>query len=118
MNVRTRAKRIALIALLPVLAAPLLGHADEKSAMDACIKTFLTSDLAKDRKVTVQTNADSVPRPITLSGLYRIEVVARGRESGKQLARVVCHADNSGAIVALNGRPTSALAPAVFASSR
>ena len=118
MHIRTRAKRLALIALLPVLAAPVLGHADEKTAMDACVKTFLNSDLAKDRKVTVQTNADFVPRPISLSGLYRIEVVAKGRESGKQLARVVCHADNNGTIVALNGRPVSAVAPAVLANSR
>ncbi|HVF17043.1 MAG TPA: hypothetical protein VNA21_09030 [Steroidobacteraceae bacterium] len=118
MHIRTRAKRFALIALLPVLAAPVIGHTDEKSAMDACLKTVLDSDLAKDRKVTVQTNADSVPRPIALSGLYRIEVVAKGRESGKQLARVVCHADNSGTIVALNGRPTSAVASTVLANSR
>jgi hypothetical protein len=116
MHIRNRAKRLALIALLPVLAAPVLGHADEKSAMDACLKTFLESDLAKNRKVTVQTNADSVPRPLTLSGLYKIEVVAKGRDSGKQLARVVCHADSSGAIVAVNGRPSSATT--VLASSR
>jgi hypothetical protein len=113
-----RAKALALAALLPVLSAPVLGHADDASAMNACMKTFLESDFAKDRKVTVQTQSDSVPRPITLSGLYKIEVVAKGRESGKQLARVVCHADSSGTIIALNGRPTSAASGAVLASSR
>jgi hypothetical protein len=112
------AKRLALAAaLLPVFAAPALVHADETSAMNACVKTFLDSDLAKDRKVTVQTNQDSVVRPLALSGLYKIEVVARGRESGKQLARIVCHADESGAIVAVNGRPTSAVST-VVASTR
>ena len=111
-------KRFALAAaLLPVLAAPALVHADETSAMNACVKSFLDSDLAKDRKVIVQTNTDSVVRPLALSGLYRIEVVAKGRESGKQIARIVCHADNSGTIVAVNGRPTSAVA-SVLASTR
>ena len=118
MNTLLRAKRLALAAaLLPILAAPALVHADETSAMNACVKSFLDSDLAKDRKVTVQKNTDSVVRPITLSGLYRIEVVAKGRESGKQLARIVCHADSTGTIVAVNGRPTSAVAP-VLASTR
>lgn len=112
------AKRLAIAAaLLPIFAAPTLVHADETTAMNACVKTFLDSDLAKDRKVTVQTNADSVVRPIALSGLYKIEVVARGRESGKQLARIVCHANDAGTIVAVNGRPTSAVS-AVLASSR
>ena len=112
------AKRLALAApLLPIFAAPALVHADETTAMNACVKTFLDSDLAKDRKVTVQTNADSVVRPIALSGLYKIEVVARGRASGKQLARIVCHANDAGTIVAVNGRPTSAVST-VLASSR
>lgn len=106
---QTKRLVLAAAALLPVLA-PASSHADETSAMDACVKTFLESDLAKDRKVTVHLNNDSVVRPITLSGLYRIEVVAKGRESGRQLARIVCHADGSGAIVAVNGRPTSAVA--------
>jgi hypothetical protein len=118
MHIQSRAKRLVLAAaLMPVLAAPALVHADEASAMNACLKTFLDSDLAKDRKVTVQTNTDSVVRPLVLSGLYKIEVVAKGRESGKQLARIVCHADNSGTILAVNGRPTSAISP-VLASTR
>lgn len=104
------AKRIAFVALVPLLAAPVLSHADEKTAMDACVKAFLDSDLAKDRKVTVQTFDDSVPRPLPLSGLFTIEVVAKGRESGKQLARIVCHANDDGQIVAVNGRPHSAVA--------
>jgi hypothetical protein len=118
MHIQSRIKRLALaVALLPVLAAPALVHADETKAMDACVKTFLDSDLAKDRKVTVQTNSDSVIRPLVLSGLYKIEVVAKGRQSGKQLARIVCHADGTGTILAVNGRPVSAISP-VLASSR
>jgi hypothetical protein len=112
------AKRLVLAAaLLPVLAAPAVAHADEAKAMNACVQAFLDSDLAKDRKVTVIKNADSVVRPLTLSGLYTIEVVAKGRQSGKRLARIVCHADNAGTIVAVNGRPSTSVSP-VLASTR
>jgi hypothetical protein len=109
-----RLVRLAVAAV--VLAAPVASFADSSVAIDACIKAFLSSDVAKDRKVTVQKNLDSVPRPLALSGLYTVEVVAKGRESGKQLARVICHADQKGTIVAVNGRPTSAVA--ALASSR
>lgn len=105
----TRLSRIVIAAL--VVTAPAASFANSSAtAMDACVQAFLSSDLAKDRKVTIQTVSDSVPRPLALSGLYKIEVVAKGRESGKQLARIVCHADKKGTIVALNGRPTSAIA--------
>lgn len=111
----SRATRLALGVLLPLCAAPIAGFADSTTAMDACVKSFLASDAAKDRKVTVETRSESVPRPLALSGLYQIEVVATGRESGKQIARIVCHADTQGTIVAVNGRPASAVA-AVAAS--
>lgn len=102
--------RLAIAAL--VLAAPVSSFAGQSSAaaMDACLQTFLTSDLAKDRKVTVEKNLDTTPRPLALTSSYKIEVVVKGRESGKQLARVVCHADSKGTIVAVNGNPTSAIA--------
>jgi hypothetical protein len=103
-----RLTRLAVAAA--ILAAPVVSFANSATAMDACVQTFLSSELAKDRKVTVQKNPDSVIRPLVLSGLYKIEVVAKGRESGKQLARIVCHADQKGTIVAVNGRPTSAVA--------
>lgn len=104
-------KHLALVvAALPVLAAPLVSHADDTRAVNACVQTFLDSDLAKNRKVTVQTFSDSVVRPIVLSGLQRIEVVAKGRESGKRIAHIVCHADSKGTIIAVNGRPSSAVA--------
>ena len=105
-----RATRLALIAMLPIVACPLVSSADSTAAIDACVQSFLTSDVAKDRKVTVRKETQSVPRPLALSGLYRVEVVAKGRESGQQLARIVCHADSKGTIVALNGRPISTVA--------
>ena len=106
----SRATRLAVIALLPILATPLVSSADSSTAIDACVQAFLASDVAKDRKVTVRKETESVPRPLALSGLYRVEVIAKGRESGQQLARVVCHADTKGTIVAVNGRPSSTVA--------
>jgi hypothetical protein len=106
-----RTARVALASLLlSVLAAPAVSLADSASAMDACVQAFLSSEVAKDRKVVVEKQFESVPRPLALSGTYKIEVLATGRESGKEVARIVCHADNKGTIVALNGKPTSAIA--------
>lgn len=103
----SRAKYLAIAALLPVLAAPVASQANSGAAMDACVQAFLTTDVAKDRNVVVQKDAQSLVGPISMSGLYKIEVVARGRQSGKQIGRVVCHANSSGQIVALNGRPVN-----------
>jgi uncharacterized protein YdeI (YjbR/CyaY-like superfamily) len=100
--------RLALVALIAV--APTAGAKDASTAaMDACMQAFLSSDLAQNRNVVLQKKPDSVPRPLALSGNYTIELVAKGRETGKQLARVVCHADRNGQIVAVNGRPSSAV---------
>lgn len=106
----TRFSRLALAAL--VLAAPVASFADTASnaAMDACLQSFLASDVAKDRKVTVRKNLDSIPRPLELASLFRIELVAKGRDSGKQIARVVCHANQKGTIVAVNGLPAKSVA--------
>jgi hypothetical protein len=109
-----RATRLALVAMLPIVASPLVSFAGPTTAIDACVQSFLTTEFAKDRKVTVRTENQSVPRPLALSGLYRVEVVAKGRESGQQLARIVCHADAKGTIVAVNGRPVSAVASVAF----
>jgi hypothetical protein len=109
----SRLARLAVAAL--ILAAPVASFADSAAAMDACLQTFLTSDLAKDRKVTVVKDMGPAPLPLTLSGVYKIEVVVKGRESGKQLARIVCQADQKGTILAVDGRPTSAVASLALA---
>ena len=110
-----RTNSLVLAAL--IAAAPAATLADNRaSAVDACIQAFLASDVAKDRKVTVQTGDYSMPRPIALSGLYQVEVVAKGRQSGQQLARVVCQANSKGQIVAINGRPASSTVAKVAAT--
>jgi predicted thioesterase len=112
MHTPSRASRLALAAaLLPVLATPALSHADETIAVDACIQTFLDSDLAKGREVNVRRDEGSTTRSSARS--YNVEVVAKGHESGKQVARIVCRTDDSGTILAVD-RPAS---PAVLASS-
>jgi uncharacterized protein YkwD len=103
----SRIGQLALVALIAV--APAAGAKDASSAaMDACMKTVLSSEAVQNRTVTVRTKYDSVPRPLALYGAYTVEVVAKGRDSGKQLARVVCHTDRNGTILAINGSPASA----------
>jgi len=110
-----RAKRLALAALLPVVVAPVISNADSGAAMDACVQAFLATELPKDQKVVVRKDLDSLRGPVAVSGLYRIEVVAK--TSGKQIARTVCHANGSGQIVAINGH-TPAVSPSALVSSR
>jgi hypothetical protein len=101
--------RLSIAALLPLLAMPSVSSADSTAATDACIQAFLSSDFAKERKVTVEKDSEPTFQPRNQSGLYTIEVVAKGRQSGKQVAHMVCEANTKGTIIALNGSPTSAL---------
>jgi|GEM_PF-4179810 hypothetical protein len=102
-------RRLALALLLPAVTAPAAAHTGTNDAVDACIQTFLASDLAKNREVTVQKSSHSMPRPLALSGRTQVVVTATGRESGKQLARIVCDVDTKGNVIAVNGRPSSAI---------
>jgi hypothetical protein len=115
----SRAKPLVLAAaLLPLLAGPIVSHAGPTAAMDACVDAFLATGSLKDRKVVVRKDLDSMTRPLAASGLYRIEVVAKNKDSGKQIARSVCHVNSSGEIVALNGRGITASTPSPLLSSR
>lgn len=99
-----RAKPLALAALLPVFAAPVLAHADSVTATVACIQSVVAAEVPKDKKVAARKDRGSVRGPVATTGRYRIEVVAKTMDSGKELARAVCHANGSGEIVAINGR--------------
>ncbi|HEY8538643.1 MAG TPA: hypothetical protein VIL28_07230 [Steroidobacteraceae bacterium] len=102
-------RRLALAMLLPALTAPAAASAVTDHAVDACIQTFLMSDLAKNREVTVRKSSRVTPRPLAFSGRTRVTVIATGRESGKQLARIVCEVDAKGTVIAVNGRPAEAI---------
>ena len=58
-----RLGRTALIALALIGPATSFAHTD--AAIDACVQAFLSSDVAKGRKVTVRTPAaySYTPRP-------------------------------------------------------
>jgi ABC-type Fe2+-enterobactin transport system substrate-binding protein len=102
-------RRLAIALLLPAIAAPAAASAKSDPALDACIQTFLMSDLAKNRAVTVQKTSYAAPRPIAFSGPAQVVVTATGRDSGKQLAQIVCSVDKKGNVVAVNGRPAAAI---------
>ncbi len=109
--------RLGRTALAVLALTPVAGYAHSPdTAVDACIQAFLSTDIAKGRQVTVRTPQDYVPRPLALSGRYQVEVVAKGRESGKRVARLVCDVNARGMIVAINGRPAAAVPS--FAAAR
>ncbi len=99
--------RLALAVLFA--AAPASAFAAAPDPMDQCVQAFLNSDAAKDRKVTVRKRSQ-LSRDAMRRGSYRIEVVARTRDSGEQLARFTCHVDSKHRIVAVDGTPPATVA--------
>lgn len=110
-----RLGRTALIALALIGPATSFAHTD--AAIDACVQAFLSSDVAKGRKVTVRTPAaySYTPRPLLLTSRSTVQVVAKGRDSGKQIARIVCETNGRGEIITVHGRPAAAI-PALAAA--
>ena len=106
MSVRTRAKRLALIALLPAPRSSVQSVMQiEQTAMDACLKTFLASRSGqgpqshRTEELRIRATSDRAFGSVQdRSGRHR----SRERQAA---GPIVCHADNSGTIVALNGQP-------------
>jgi hypothetical protein len=99
--------RILVISAL-LLTAPVLSHANEDAAMNACVKAFVSSSLEKERPYTVKTQ-ESVVSPVDqYTRAYRIALSAKGKTSGKQVAKATCVVDRSGVVLALNGKPYAA----------
>jgi hypothetical protein len=115
MNTRKR------IALTLAIAAPLCltsawSAADSKTAMDACVKAFVSTSVPKDRQVAVQTEALATTI-ITRSRPYSIALTATSSSSGKKLATATCRTDRNGIVIALNGKPVPSLATQVAKAS-
>jgi hypothetical protein len=106
---RKIACRLLLVALTALVAAPLLSQADAATAsdpdaaMDACVQAFVSASLEKQRSYTVETR-DAIPLS-QLPSTYRIQLTAKGKQSGKQLARATCIVNPSGVVLTLNGKP-------------
>lgn len=99
MNART-----TLIASALILTAPVLSHAGQDVAMDACVKAFVNASLEKERPYTVRTE-ESTYTPVDLQArAFRIELKATGKDSGKNFGKAVCVVDRNGEVLSFNGK--------------
>jgi hypothetical protein len=102
-----------ITALLPLIAVPMLtqasfAHADADAAMDACIQAFVASNLQKEQPVTVR-KIESIDSPVAPRAKEStIYISARGRHSGKQVAKATCVADSKGVVLTMNVKPATA----------
>ena len=92
------------VVSLALLAAPFAANAGTTDAMDACVKAFVAANLPKEQPVTVRKDTLSVSPLDTLSGTYKITLVATGSTSGKRFAKGTCVVSRDGEVVSLNGR--------------
>ncbi|HEY5808835.1 MAG TPA: hypothetical protein VIT67_12750 [Povalibacter sp.] len=105
MNTVTRTKSLLLSALLPLIAAPSLGHAEAKPAdasLDACVKAFVSANIEKDRHYSLVTSDASSFDPDAAKHVVTLK--ATGKSSGKQLAKATCVVDRNGITLTMNGK--------------
>ena len=113
---RTRAFFTGIAAPLCLTAAlhstATLADSRTQAAMDACVKAFVATSLAKDRQIALRIEAPTSSSLLPRARPYAIALTATGRDSGKQLAKATCRTDRNGAVLALNGKPMPSLASA------
>jgi hypothetical protein len=105
MNTVSRTKTLMISALLPLLAAPMLSHAEaaqHDAVVDACVKAFVSTSLEKDRRYSVVSSDTSDFNPNARS--YQISLLAKGKQSGKKLASATCIVAPSGIVLTMNGK--------------
>lgn len=109
---------ILAVATFVLFGCPLASRADAVAqAMDACVQAFVATNLPKEQPVIVdKDNLARVPLDAQ-TRTYRIVLIATGKTSGRQIAKSVCVANRSGAVIALNGRRPPQLAQATIATN-
>lgn len=115
----SRTRNLLLCAALPLLAAPLLTHADataDEAAMDACVKAFVSSKFEKDRPYSVVTKTTSSYDAAASS--YRISLTATGKHSGKKFAKATCVVDRGSVVLTMNGKSYDLPVEATVLSAR
>jgi hypothetical protein len=108
MNIRNRGKVFALTIAVPLCMAAGSSVASPDVAMQACVDAFVSSSLAK-QPVAVETQSAVRSVLIPRSRPYSIVLEAKGKESGKRVARATCLVERDGTVIALNGKPVPAL---------
>jgi hypothetical protein len=102
--------RIALALAAPLYLIATLSVAEataSSTAMDACIRAFISTAVPKDRQVRLHTESLAATM-ISRGRPYSITLAATSSSSGKQLAAANCRIDRHGNI-ALNGKPITSL---------
>ena len=103
-----RTRRILILSgLLALGATPLASYADgQQKAFDACIKSFVETNVPKDRIVRVEKSAQ-VPGPLAVLSRkkYTIELTARGAKSGEEMSKALCVASPQGYVILLDTKP-------------
>ncbi len=105
MNTISRTRTLMISALLPLIAAPSLSHAADAASdasMQACVEAFVSSSFEKDRRYSVVTS--DVGDFDMQASSYRIALTAKGKDSGKQLAKATCVVDRNGVSLTMNGK--------------
>ncbi|MFL6620827.1 MAG: hypothetical protein ACJ8MH_19620 [Povalibacter sp.] len=104
MKTVSRTKTLLVTSLMPLFAAPMLAHAatPADASLDACVKAFVSTKFEKERRYSVVTTDASDFDPQARS--YRISLEAKGKQTGKKLAKATCVVDHSGVVLSMNGK--------------
>lgn len=101
MTIRFGKGILMLAACAAAAAIPATSQAAGTNAMDNCIRTFVAEQLPKGRKIEV-VKREMTPlywgstRPLT------IQVQAKGKRSGKEIAAATCEMNGKGELVAMH----------------
>lgn len=98
---------LVMVGTLAFAATPFASYADSNQALDACVKSFISSHVPKDREVRVRKHLPS-PGPLAImqdKSSYAIMLSARVKGSGKEIAQARCVANARGEVIAMDSPP-------------
>jgi hypothetical protein len=81
-----------------------VSHAGSSEAVDACVKAFVAANIPAAHPVNIDRSTIEATPTDPLARRYVVTLTARGATSGKEFAKVSCHASKDGTIIALDGR--------------
>lgn len=120
MNTVSRTRSLLFSALLPLIAAPSLSHAEARqvadASFDACVKAFVSASIEKNRPYSLITSDASTYDPYATRQVITLK--ATGKSTGKQLAKAKCVVDRNGVTLTMNGKSSVVADEAAVLSAR
>lgn len=117
MNVFRRTQLVT--ALLPLLALPTLVQAESADPqMDACLQAFVTSNVEKNRPVSVRKLVPFDTAAYQHTGPQTIYISAQLKNSGTRVAQGTCVIDGEKIVLTLNGKPAQTIKLAQVAAAQ